>query len=75
MQLRREGVQIEMDYSGGGLKKQMSLSDKLGAGYTLIVGENELKSGKAILRNMTTKEQQELVIPTLGQTLKSFVKP
>lgn len=75
MQLRREGLQIEIDYSGGSLKKQMGLSDKLGARYTLIVGENELKSGKAILRNMTTKEQQELALPTLSQTLKSLVKP
>src|SRR5262249_43418307 len=70
MQLRREGLQIEMDYGGGGLKKQMGLSDKLGAGYTLIIGENELKSGKAILRNMETKEQQEIGLSTLYQTLK-----
>lgn len=75
MQLRGEGLQIEIDYSGGSLKKQMGLSDKLGARYTLIVGENELKSGKAILRNMTTKEQQEPVFSTLPQTLKSLVKP
>ncbi|HXC61913.1 MAG TPA: histidine--tRNA ligase [Nitrospiria bacterium] len=75
MQLRREGLRIEIDYGGGNLKKQMGLSDKLGARYTLILGENELKSGKAILRNMTTKEQQELVLSTLSQTLKSLVKP
>jgi histidyl-tRNA synthetase len=75
MQLRGEGVRIEMDYSGGSLKKQMGLSDKLGAGYTLMVGENELKSGKAILRNMSSKEQQELALSSLLQTLKSLVKP
>lgn len=74
IQLRREGLRIETDYNGGNLKKQMGLSDKLGAKYTLIIGENELKSGKAIVRNMQTKEQQELVLPTLHQTLKSFVK-
>jgi len=75
MQLQREGLKIEMDYSGGSLKKQMSLSDKLVARYTLIIGDNELKSGKSILRNMSTKEQQELDLPTLSQTLKSLVKP
>jgi len=75
MQLRREGLQIEIDYSGGSLKKQMGLSNKLAARYTLIVGDNELKSGKAILRNMTTKEQQEPVLSALPQTLKSLVKP
>jgi histidyl-tRNA synthetase len=75
MQLRRDGLWIEMDYNGGNLKKQMGLSDKLGARYTIIIGENELKSGKAIVRNMLTKEQQELGLPTLHQTIKSFVKP
>jgi histidyl-tRNA synthetase len=75
MQLREIGLRIEMDYAGGGLKKQMGLSDKLGARYTLIVGENELKSGKGILRNMATKEQTEPPLSTLPRTLKSLVKP
>jgi histidyl-tRNA synthetase len=75
MQLREIGLSIEMDYAGGGLKKQMGLSDKLGARFTLITGENELKSGKGVLRNMATKEQQELPLSTLPRTLKSLVKP
>ena len=75
MQLREIGLWVEVDYAGDGLKKQMGLSDKLGARYTLIVGENELKSGKGVLRNMTTKEQQELPLSTLPRTLKPLVKP
>ncbi|MBI3810986.1 MAG: histidine--tRNA ligase [Nitrospirae bacterium] len=69
IQLRGEGVRVEMDYSGGGLKKQMGLSDKLGARYTLIIGENELKAGKAMLRNMADKSQTELSLSELAQTL------
>ncbi len=69
IQLRAKGVRIEMDYSGGGLKKQMGLADKLGARYTLIVGENELKTGQAILRNMADKSQTELPLSELTQTL------
>jgi histidyl-tRNA synthetase len=68
-ELRAKGVRVEMDYSGGGLKKQMGLSDKLGARYTLIIGENELKTGKAILRNMGDKSQTELSLSELAQTL------
>jgi len=67
--LRRQGIRIEIDYSGGGLKKQMGLADKLGAPYTLIVGENELKTGQAILRNMADKSQTELPLSELIQTL------
>lgn len=69
IQLRGKGVRAEMDYSGGGLKKQMGLADKLGARYTLIIGENELKAGKAILRNMADKSQTEFSLSGLEQTL------
>ena len=69
IRLRGEGVRVEMDYAGGGLKKQMGLADKLGARYTLIIGENELKSGKAILRNMADKSQTELSLSELTQIL------
>jgi histidyl-tRNA synthetase len=74
VRLRGRGVRVEMDYSGAGLKKQMGLSDKLGARYTLIVGENELKSGKAILRNMSDKSQAELSLSELDQFLPEHLK-
>lgn len=69
IRLRGLGVRIEMDYSGGGLKKQMGLSDRLGARFTLIAGENELKTGRAILRNMADKSQSELSLSDLAETL------
>jgi histidyl-tRNA synthetase len=69
IRLRGLGVRVEMDYSGGGLKKQMGLSDRLGARFTLIAGENELKTGRAILRNMADKSQTELSLSDLAQTL------
>jgi histidyl-tRNA synthetase len=74
VRLRGHGVRVEMDYSGGGLKKQMGLSDKLGARYTLIVGENELKSGKAIIRNMSDKSQTDLHLSELEQILPERVR-
>ena len=75
MQLRREGIPVEMDYAGEGLKKQMGLADKLGARYTLIVGENELRSGKMILRDMTTKAQQDVALSNLNETLRAMMPP
>lgn len=70
-ELRGAGFRIEWDYSGEGLKKQMGLADKLGARRTLIVGDNELKSGRAMLRNMETKEQQEIELGDLSRILGS----
>ncbi|MBI3595746.1 MAG: histidine--tRNA ligase [Nitrospirae bacterium] len=74
VRLRGHGVRVEMDYSGGGLKKQMGLADKLGARYTLMVGENELKSGKAILRDMATKAQEEILLTTLPDPLMKIIR-
>jgi len=38
----------------------MRRADKLKARYTLILGEEELKRGKAVLRNMENKSQEEI---------------
>ncbi|HLG22685.1 MAG TPA: histidine--tRNA ligase [Candidatus Manganitrophaceae bacterium] len=58
--LRQRGVRSEMGEETAGLKGLMKRADRLGAEYVLIVGETELAGGKAILRNMSTKEQEEI---------------
>jgi histidyl-tRNA synthetase len=55
--LRRQGFLAETDYSGRSLKSQMKRSDRLGARYTLLIGENEIREGKALLRNMKDGSQ------------------
>ncbi len=72
--LREKGFIVEQDYSGSALKKQMGTADKLGARYTLIAGENELQSGKIILRNMSTQEQNELPIAELPGAVEAILK-
>ena len=72
-ELRRSGIWVEMDYGSKGLKAQMKRADRLGAKMTLIVGDNELASGKGILRDMKTKEQQEVDLDSLIETLKKKI--
>ena len=60
--LRREGKYVECDVVGRSLKAQMKYSSKLGAKYTLILGESELETGKAQLRNMDDGSQLEVDI-------------
>ncbi len=62
--LRREGVYAECDIVGRSLKAQMKYANKLGAAYTLIVGESELSAGRAPLRNMESGEQTEVELAT-----------
>jgi histidyl-tRNA synthetase len=73
--LRNSGIRVETDYTGSSLKSQMKKADKSRAGHTLIIGEQEMKNGKAILRNMHTKEQSELALATLIEDLKKILAP
>ena len=61
-ELHRCGVPEECDLCGRGLKAQMKYADKLGAGYTMVLGDNELQEGKAELKNMKTGEKRKISI-------------
>ncbi|GAH43829.1 unnamed protein product, partial [marine sediment metagenome] len=69
--IRNTGLSADMDYSGGSLKSQMRIANKIGARYTVIVGEEELSKNMVILRNMQTKEQKEVLIDNLIDELTS----
>lgn len=56
-----KGLSVSTDVIGRSLKAQMKYADKLGAQFVLIIGEDELANGKYTLRNMSTKEQHEIL--------------
>ena len=58
-ELRSKGFQVERDYEAGSMKSQMRKANKAQCQYSLIIGENELRSGKFVLKNMETGEQKE----------------
>lgn len=69
--LRQEGIHAEMDYGDLGLKAQMRQADRLGAKQVLIVGEDEIKAGSAILRNMQNKHQEKIPLQDVAERLLS----
>ena len=72
-QLHLEGIWAELDYEGKSLKSQMRRANKLKAQYVLILGEEELKRGKAVLRNMESKSQEEIPMNNLLNTLRDKI--
>ena len=60
--MRHEGAIAECDIVGRSLKAQMKYANKIGAEYTLIIGDSEIDSGRAQLRNMMNGEQREVVL-------------
>jgi histidyl-tRNA synthetase len=63
--LRRKGVSVEIEGDARSLKSQMRRADKLRADSVLIIGENELEKGTAILRDMKSKRQEEMSLTTI----------
>ncbi len=55
--LRDEGFWAEYDVMDRGLKAQMKYADKIGAEFSMVLGDNELENGAAHLKNMKTGEQ------------------
>ncbi len=61
-ELRADGVSAECDVVGRGLKAQMKYADKLGAKFSVVLGDSELESQTAELKNMQTGEKVTLPI-------------
>lgn len=64
-QLRHKGVSVQWDYDERSLKAQMKHSDKIGAQRTVIVGDDELKTKTAIVKNMATGTQETVAFDNL----------
>lgn len=58
--LRREGISAQTDVMGRSLRAQMKYADKIGARFIMVIGDNELASGEAELKNMKTGEKISL---------------
>ena len=67
--LRQKGVAVEMEGETRSVKSQMRRADKLNAESVLIVGDDELTKGVALLRDMANKRQEEVRLNDLEARL------
>lgn len=70
---REKGIKAETDYEDASLKSQMRKADKLGARYVLIIGEDEIKKGSALLRDMENKTQEGININNMLDILAAKI--
>ena len=54
------GIAADCDLCARGLKAQMKYADKIGAQYSIVLGDDEIANGKAVLKNMKTGEKKEI---------------
>jgi|YelNatPaOPRAMG01_1025707.scaffolds.fasta_scaffold14372_3 histidyl-tRNA synthetase len=72
-ELRQAGLWVELDYTGKSLKSQMRKADRCQSSYVGILGAEELQKGMVLLRNMHTKEQEEVNIENFAEKLKTKI--
>ena len=65
--LRAEGISADMSHNPKSMKAQMKLANRIGARYTIIIGEDELSSQKVKIRDMESGEEKLL---SVGELLK-----
>ena len=68
--LRCADISSDIDYQQKSLKAQMRYADKIKAGYVLMLGDDELKSGQAILKNMKDGSQLEIGLDSIVEDVK-----
>ncbi len=60
--LHKCGIFADCDICGRGLKAQMKYAGKIGAKFSMVLGDDELSSGKATLKDMRGGETKKVSI-------------
>jgi histidyl-tRNA synthetase len=72
--LRKSGKRAECDIMGRSVKAQMRYADKIGAKFSVVIGDDELEKGIAIIKNMDTKETREVGVFDIEEYIMVITK-
>lgn len=72
-QLRSDGISAQFDVAGRSVKAQMKFADKIGAKYTVVIGDSELEAGKANIKCMKDGSVQEMALDALADDFMEFL--
>jgi histidyl-tRNA synthetase len=73
--LRSNGVAVETDFLGRSLKSQMREADRQQARLVLVVGQNEVSSGKGALKELAGGAQTPVDFASLAEAVRRLVTP
>lgn len=69
--LRQEGISVDTDHLGRGLRASMKYADKLGALNTLVLGDNEMDTGIVKIKNMSSGEETETALDKIADFFRA----
>ncbi|HLK88398.1 MAG TPA: histidine--tRNA ligase [Polyangia bacterium] len=71
--LRAAGVSVEIEHRGGSMKSQMKRADKLRARAAIIIGSNEMASGKLMVKDLAHGTQSEVAVADLESKIRQLL--
>ena len=69
--LRNAGINTEIYFDDKKIKAKFKYADKLKIPYTIVIGEDEVKTGELTIKNMETGEQERCVVGAVVEKLKN----
>jgi histidyl-tRNA synthetase len=69
--IRNAGISADIDLTIRPFKKQLQNASERGYAYVLIIGEEEVRTGKYGLKNLKTQEQLVLSMDAVLERLRS----
>ncbi len=72
--VREEGYKAQTDICSRGLKAQMKYADKIGAKFTVVLGDNEIETGKVKLKDMSNGSETEIKLGEICEELGEAIR-
>ncbi len=69
IELRAQGIFVEIDHMERSIKAQFKYADKIGAKFVAVIGGNELADGVVSVKNMASGESEQVSFADLGEYL------
>lgn len=73
LDVRGQCMSAQTDLVGRSLKAQMKYADKIGAKYSVVLGTNEIESGKAELKNMQNGEKTVVELDSFAEEIQQII--
>lgn len=71
--LRKEGFYVETDLMGRSVKAQMKYADKIGAMFSAVIGDDEIESGKCVIKKMSDGTVTEAMLEKLPEAIYDLI--
>ena len=72
--LRNDGLKAQTDICARGLKAQMKYANKIGAKFSMVLGDDEISSGKAKLKDMEKGNEREIALDEISEELGEEIR-